>query len=46
MILAEGDFQALREVGVPNEILMEIVMLAAYSNWSNTWSSAADLVLD
>lgn len=44
--LSSADFQELREAGLTNEALMEIVMLAAYSNWSNTWSSAADLVLD
>lgn len=44
--LAQGDFQELRALGYPDEELLEVVMLAAFSNWSNTWSSAADIILD
>lgn len=44
--LSTGDFQRLRGLGYSNEELMEIVLTAAFSNWSNTWSSAADLILE
>ena len=44
--LAVGDFQRLRGLGFSDEELLEVVMTAAFSNWSNTWSTAADIILD
>lgn len=40
------DFEQLRALGYPDELLMEVVMAAAFANWSNTWSSAADILFD
>jgi uncharacterized peroxidase-related enzyme len=41
-----GDLQSLRALGHSEALLLEVVMLAAFANWSNTWSSAADILLD
>lgn len=40
------EFENLRAAGYSDELLMEVVMTAAFANWSNTWSSAADILLD
>lgn len=44
--LSVGDFQRLRGLGLSDELLLEVVMTAAFTNWSNTWSTAADILLD
>lgn len=44
--VGEGAFRGLRAAGLRDEVILELVLLAAFANWSNTWSSAADVILD
>ena len=44
--VTEEDFQVLRDGGLNEEEILEVAMLASYSNFLNTWTEVADVLPD
>ena len=42
----EEDFQKLREHGLSDEEIMEVIMMAAFTNFINIWADAAGIDVD
>lgn len=40
------DHEAMRDLGLSDEEILEVVMLAAFANWTNTWADAAAIPVD
>lgn len=44
--IADEDFQTLRDFGLTNGEIMEVAMIAAFTNFINTWADASGIELD
>ncbi|MBI3129974.1 MAG: carboxymuconolactone decarboxylase family protein [Acidobacteria bacterium] len=44
--LTASHFEMMARNGFSQEEVLEMVMLAAFANWANTWANAADLVVE
>jgi uncharacterized peroxidase-related enzyme len=44
--LTTSHFEMMRRNGFTQGEVLEMVMLAAFANWANTWANAADLVVE
>ncbi len=44
--VTKADHEAMRDLGLSDEEILEVVMLAAFANWTNTWADAAAIPVD
>lgn len=44
--VTKADHEAMRDLGLSEEEILEVVMLAAFANWTNTWADAAAIPVD
>lgn len=44
--IEDGDFERLRSLGIQDEEILELCMMAAFSNFINTWAEVSGLEVD